>query len=280
MASLPLLTVLVAVALDHVRGRLAWSLVALLYAGTAGYAAVLSAWPAWRFQNATGRSAAGLALFHRTAARPRPVPARPFIMPEARWTWAALGILAALAVAGYGLSRGTGHQSPPGELARGRRRGGARRGRLLVAAWRGSAERPIRRTWARGRAARILGHPAGERRERPPSAASVWSGRPSGTACWSSPRVCRRAATRLSCARAPRRRTARRRSRSGSARSAALESASRARRRRCGGSRTTGPRSTGAGGRLPIRLELGRISRQNPERFAYVDAIEIRRLGP
>jgi hypothetical protein len=32
------------------------------------------------------------------------------------------------------------------------------------------------------------------------------------------------------------------------------------------------------GGRLPIRLELGRISRRNPARFAYIDAIEIRRL--
>jgi hypothetical protein len=34
------------------------------------------------------------------------------------------------------------------------------------------------------------------------------------------------------------------------------------------------------GGRLPIRLELGQISRQNPERLAYVNAIEVRRLGP
>ena len=33
------------------------------------------------------------------------------------------------------------------------------------------------------------------------------------------------------------------------------------------------------GGRLPIRLELGRISRQAPVRFAYVDAIDIRRLA-
>ena len=34
------------------------------------------------------------------------------------------------------------------------------------------------------------------------------------------------------------------------------------------------------GGRLPIRVELGRISRQNPARFAYGDAIVIRRLAP
>jgi len=33
------------------------------------------------------------------------------------------------------------------------------------------------------------------------------------------------------------------------------------------------------GGRLPIRLELGRISRQAPVRFAYVDVIDIRRLA-
>ena len=35
-----------------------------------------------------------------------------------------------------------------------------------------------------------------------------------------------------------------------------------------------------AGGRLPIRLELGQVSRQDPVRLAYVDTIEIRRLPP
>ena len=34
------------------------------------------------------------------------------------------------------------------------------------------------------------------------------------------------------------------------------------------------------GGRLPIRLELGQVSRQDPVRLAYVDTIEIRRLPP
>jgi hypothetical protein len=35
-----------------------------------------------------------------------------------------------------------------------------------------------------------------------------------------------------------------------------------------------------SGGRLPIRLELGQVSRQDPARLAYVDTIEIRRLPP
>jgi hypothetical protein len=34
------------------------------------------------------------------------------------------------------------------------------------------------------------------------------------------------------------------------------------------------------GGRLPIRLELGQVSRRDPVRLAYIDAIEIRRLSP
>jgi hypothetical protein len=33
-----------------------------------------------------------------------------------------------------------------------------------------------------------------------------------------------------------------------------------------------------SGGRLPIRLALGQISRQDPVRLAYVDAIEIQPL--
>jgi hypothetical protein len=34
------------------------------------------------------------------------------------------------------------------------------------------------------------------------------------------------------------------------------------------------------GGRLPIRLEVGPVSREDPVRLAYVDAVEIRRLPP
>jgi hypothetical protein len=35
-----------------------------------------------------------------------------------------------------------------------------------------------------------------------------------------------------------------------------------------------------AGGRLPIRLELGQVSREEPVRLGYVDAVEIQRLPP
>jgi hypothetical protein len=34
------------------------------------------------------------------------------------------------------------------------------------------------------------------------------------------------------------------------------------------------------GGRLPIRLELEQVSRQEPRRLAYVDSVEIERLPP
>jgi hypothetical protein len=35
-----------------------------------------------------------------------------------------------------------------------------------------------------------------------------------------------------------------------------------------------------SGGRLPIRLELQQVSRQDPVRLAYIDTVEIRRLPP
>jgi hypothetical protein len=69
-ASLPLLTVLAALALDHVRGRIAWTVVGGLYAGTLAYAAALSVWPAWRFQDAVGRAVALIAVFRHSGLDP------------------------------------------------------------------------------------------------------------------------------------------------------------------------------------------------------------------
>ncbi len=278
MASLPLLTVLLAVALDHVRGRLAWSLVALLYAGTAGYAAVLSAWPPWRFQNATGRSMAGLALFHRTGLDPgRFLPS--FITPEARWTWAALGILTAIAAAGYGLSRGTGHRAPRGSWLAGVVVAALAVVVLCVAAW----------TWPSGVYPAVLASGRGgttflgmlvvsrgdaiAARER-----LVWATQRNGV-LELGPRVpagryrVAVVAGAQAQAGAP---TLAIQVGAGSPQSMALESAAPPVWRE----RAYEVEVDWPGGRLPIRLELSQISRQNPERFAYVNAIEVRRLGP
>jgi hypothetical protein len=98
-ASLPLLTVLAALALDHVRGRIAWTVVGGLYAGTLAYAAALSVWPAWRFQDAVGRAVALIAVFRHSGLDPgRYLPS--FIMPSAHWTSVGLVILALTLVSG------------------------------------------------------------------------------------------------------------------------------------------------------------------------------------
>jgi hypothetical protein len=55
-ATLPGLTVLVALGLDRVRSRLGWTVVVMLLAATLGHVVALSAWPAWRFQSAVGRA--------------------------------------------------------------------------------------------------------------------------------------------------------------------------------------------------------------------------------
>jgi len=66
VATLPLPTVLVACALDRLRGRLAWSLVLALLGPGLAYAAILSTWPAWRFQAGLGRPTVLQHLLHRT----------------------------------------------------------------------------------------------------------------------------------------------------------------------------------------------------------------------
>jgi hypothetical protein len=278
MAGLPLLAVLAALALDRVRGRLAWTLTGALYAATLAYTAVLSVWPAWRFQDATGRAVALLTLFRRTGLDPgRFLPS--FITPGAGWEWVGLAMLAATVGAGCALARAPGRAPPAG-------------------------------TWPTGVAAVPLGlallaamawlHPSG------PYPAVLGTGR-GGASFWGLLPVSSGSET-----------TMRERLVWATQRTGVLDLAPRLRPGRYGigvrvGAQATDPGLTLAiqagadpprrvgldaaappvwregtyaievewpGGRLPIRLELGPVSRQDPVRLAYVDAVEIRRLSP
>ena len=113
MASLPLLTILGALALDHVRGRLGWSVTAALFALTLGYGAIISVWPAWRFQHGLGRAVALLAVFDRLGLDPgRWLPT--FIAPGAGWDWPALALLVLTLAAGYLVAFRPGRDAPRG----------------------------------------------------------------------------------------------------------------------------------------------------------------------
>ena len=278
MASLPLLSVLVAATLDHVRGRLAWSVTAALFAATIAYTAVLSIWPAWRFQEVTGRSTAGLALLRRTGLDPgRFLPS--FITPEVGWQWAGLGILIALAAAGYGLARAVGQPAPRGSWPSGIVAAALAAVILCGAAWMGpSAVYPAVLGTGRGGTIFLgtlavdLGG-ATEPRQR-----LVWATQRNG-ALEILPRVPagRYRVTVVVGAQAtgagP---TLSILAGAGPPEHVTLDSATSPTWRE----RAYGVDVQWPGGRLPIRLELGQISRQSPERLAYVNAIEIRRLGP
>jgi hypothetical protein len=278
MASLPLLTVLAALALDHVRGRLGWSLTAALYAATLAYTVVLSVWPAWRFQDATGRAVALLTVFRRTGLDPgRFLPS--FITPNAGWEWVGLAMLVSTLLAGYVLSRAPGRDAPagawltgaaapplclailavtawvhpsaayPGTLGTGR--GGASFwGRLTVRT--GSETATFERlVWATQRNGVLELAP----RLRPGRYGIIV--RAGAQATDSGPSLAIQAG-----ADPPQR--------------VSLESATPPVWRE----REYAIEVRWPGGRLPIRLELGQVSRQDPVRLAYVDAVEIRRLTP
>jgi hypothetical protein len=278
MATLPLLAVLTALALDRVRGRFGWGITAALYVATLAYAAVISVWPAWRFQDASGRAVPLLALFRHAGLDPgRFLPS--FITPGAGWEWPGLGLLVLTALAGYALARGRGQEAPAG-------------------------------TWLMGAAAALLFmtvlvatawvHPTGAY----PAVSGTGRG---GTDFWGVLTVSVGGDTAL-----------RERLVWATQRNGVLELAPRlrpgryriivragAQGRDSGPSLvlqlgTDPPQRVGlesaappgwrereyafdvhwSGGRLPIRLELGQVSRQDPPRLAYVDAVEIQRLPP
>jgi hypothetical protein len=277
-ASLPLMTVLIALAVDHVRGRIAWTVVAALYAGTFGYAAALSVWPAWRFQDAVGRAVVLIGVFRHAGLDPgRFLPS--FIMPSAHWAAVGVAILAGLLVGGYALSRRPGTLAPRGAWLAGAGTAVACVAALFALAWLAPA----------GAYPAILGAGRG------------------GTNYWGMLRVSAGSDVGI-----------RERLVWATQRDSVLELAPRLPPGRYGIVVRAGAQATdgapallvrlGAapsldvplesappptwrehdyvaevtwgGGRLPIRVELDRISRLKPVRLAYVDAIEIRRLAP
>jgi len=276
-ASLPLMTVLVALALDHVRGRIAWTVVGALYAGTFAYAATLSVWPAWRFQDAVGRAVALIVLFRHSGLDPgRFLPS--FIMPSAHWTSIGVAMLAATLLAGYALSRRTGTAAPRGAWLAGGAAATLGVAGLIALAWlMPCASYPANLGAGQGGSNfwGILPVSAGSGpviQER-----LVWAAQRNGV-LELAPRlppgryavVVRAGAQATDGAPSLVLRLG-----AEAALDVALESAAppvwREQEYRV--------EVDWRGGRLPIRLELGRISRQAPVRFAYVDAIDIRRLA-
>ncbi len=279
MASLPLLAVLGALALDHVRGRLGWSLTAALVALTIGYGAVVSTWPPWRFQPGLGRAVPLHAVFERVGVDPgRWLPT--FISPGAGWDWPALALLVLTLSRGYWMARASGSEAPRGAWRTG----------VTVAALCGVAL--IGRAWIdpAGTYPAVLGTGRGGQTFWGPLAVSV-EGEAAATVerlVWATqsdgvlelaPRLPPghyRVAVRVGAQGIDAGPSLTLRLATDPPQRVGLESAA-----------PPGWREREyvfdvrwAGGRLPIRLELGQVSREGPVRLAYVDAVDIRRLPP
>jgi hypothetical protein len=109
-AALPLLAVSGALALDRITGRRAWAAVAGAFAATLGHTALLSVWPAWRFQHGIGRATGLAELFRRTGIDGgRLLPS--YVAPGVGWT--VIGVLFVVAVVGAGWALAGRHGGPP-----------------------------------------------------------------------------------------------------------------------------------------------------------------------
>jgi hypothetical protein len=278
VASLPLLAVLAAPVLDRLRGRLGWAITAALFAITLACTAVMSAWPAWRFQGATGRMELLLATFRRTGLDPgRFLPT--FITPGAGWESAALGLLVLILLAGYVLARGPGRDAQASTCLAGGAAALLGATVLLGMAWahptgRYPAVLGTGRSGAEfwGRLTVTTGSDPGPRERL------VWASQRDGV-LELAPRLGPghyRVVVRAGAQAAD----------SGPAlviqagtdppQHVVLESAVPPVWREA----EYPVEIQWPGGRLPIRLQLGQVSRQDPVRLAYVDTIEIRRLPP
>jgi hypothetical protein len=278
MASLPLLAILAALALDHVRGRIGWSLTAALFVLTLGYGAVVSVWPAWRFQSGLGRAVLFHAVFDRLgidAGRWLPT----FIAPRSGWEWPAVAALVLTLLAGYALASGPGRRAPVGTWLVGAIVAIVGTGTLTGAAWLDPAG-VYPAVLGTGRGGQtfwgLLDVSAGKDtavRER-----LVWATQSNGV-LELAPRLAPgryRVAVRVGAQGID------------SGPSLALRLATEP-PRRVGLETAAPPRwreqeyafeVRWPGGRLPIRLELEQVSRQEPRRLAYVDSVEIERLPP
>jgi hypothetical protein len=278
MASLPLLAILAALALDHVRGRIGWSLTAALFALTLGYSVVISVWPAWRFQSGLGRAVLFHAVFDRIgidAGRWLPT----FIAPSSGWAWPALAALILTLLAGYALASGPGRHAPVGTWLVGATVAMVCAGALTGVTWLDPA----------GVYPAVLGTGRGgqtfwglldvsDGRDTSVRERLVWATQSDGV-LELAPRLGPghyRVAVRVGAQAVDSGPWLALRLGTDPPRRLGLETAAPpAWREREYAADVRWP-----GGRFPIRLELGQISRQEPPRLAYVDAVEIERLPP
>ena len=278
MAPLPLLAVLSALALDRLRGRLAWTVTAALYAATLAYTVVLSIWPAWRFQDAAGRAMPLLALFRHVGLDPgRFLPS--YVTPGQTWDWPGFAVLALSALGGFVLARGPGTTATARAVVAGVGAALLVMALLVGLAWmyptgayvalsgKGQGGTPF---WG------VL--PVRNGSDTSPRERLVWATQRNGTLELSPRlhpghyRIAVRAGAQgvdsgptlvLYLGTDPPHRVS-------------LESSAPPDWRE----QEYAFDVHWPGGRLPIRLELGDVSRQEPARLAYVDAVEIQRLSP
>ena len=278
IAPLPLFAVLIALAVDRLRHRLAWSIAAAVYVLTLGYAALLSAWPAWRFQSGLGRASVLLEIFRRRGMDlGRLLPS--FMQPEAGWIGVSTGALLLTLLGGLWLARRPGTPPPRGTLL-----AGVTAVTLGLGVWGGAVWwHPI------GVYPAILGTGTGGlpflgtvdldteegavRRER-----LVWAGQRAGI-LELAPRLGPghyRITVVAGAQGAEGRPSLSVRLGADAAQEVTLDSAPPPRwRERAYTFEVRWP-----GGRLPVRLELGALSRRDPIQLAYLDYIDIQRVGP
>jgi hypothetical protein len=110
VATVPLLLLLLALALDRTGGRLGWSVTVALYVLTFAYALVLAVWPALRFQAALGRAAILAEFWKRVGLDPgRLLPA--YVPPGGEWIGPGVAGLLLILLGGVLLARRAG--GPP-----------------------------------------------------------------------------------------------------------------------------------------------------------------------
>ena len=276
IAALPLFAVFIALAVDRLRHRVLWSAAAALYVITIGYTALLSAWPAWRFQYGLGRATVLLQIFRRLGVDlGRLLPT--FMQPESGWIGATCGALALTLLGGAWLTRRPGTPPPRGVLLAGL--AGVALG--LGAWWAAVSWHPT------GTYPAVLGIGTGglpfvgtldidtpggrDSRER-----VVWAGQRSG-ALELAPRLGPghyRVVVVAGAQATDGRPSLTVRLGTEPPHEASLESALPPRWRERGYDFDV----RWPGGRLPIRLELGALSRRDPTQLAYLDHIDIQRL--
>jgi hypothetical protein len=277
IAPLPLFAVLIALAVDRLRGRLAWNFATALYVLTLGYAVLVSAWPAWRFQSGFGRASVLLEVFRRLGVDlGRLLPT--FMQPETGWIGMTAGALLLTFLGGVWLARRPGAPPPRGALLAGGTAVALGLGAWGAAVWwhptgvypallgTGTGGLPFLGTVALDTESGAVS------RER-----LVWAGHRDGV-LELAPRLGPghyRIAVVAGAQSAEGRPSLSVRLGTDAAQEVALDSALPPRwRERAYTFDVRWP-----GGRLPVRLELGALSRRDPIQLAYLDRIEIQRVN-